>query len=173
MERLNSWIGTVLLERGQDIQRTKGILHRFAFQAVRRSADVLRRPSAISVTSASVCRCLGFLHDPGSSLGWRRPSQTGGLVQTAITTIIIIITVYDYYSDRNDANWLGSGLPSYGGYRSHRVRRHLTSRRHTYDRHPAIHHGQDRFVPGLIAICGPNCADKSTLLKVIVGGITP
>jgi G3E family GTPase len=45
MERFNLWIGTLLLEQGQDLLRTKGILHfrgddlRFAFQAVHMIAD--------------------------------------------------------------------------------------------------------------------------------------
>ena len=45
MERFNEWIGTVLMERGQDLLRTKGILNfqgaddRFAFQAVHMIAD--------------------------------------------------------------------------------------------------------------------------------------
>jgi G3E family GTPase len=45
MQRFNAWIGTVLMERGLDILRTKGILHfqgddqRFAFQAVHMIAD--------------------------------------------------------------------------------------------------------------------------------------
>jgi G3E family GTPase len=45
MERFKQWIGTVLMEKGQDILRTKGILHfndqddRFAFQAVHMIAD--------------------------------------------------------------------------------------------------------------------------------------
>jgi G3E family GTPase len=45
MQRFNQWIGTVLMEKGQDILRTKGILHfkdqdaRFAFQAVHMIAD--------------------------------------------------------------------------------------------------------------------------------------
>jgi G3E family GTPase len=45
MQRFNAWIGTVLVERGRDILRTKGILHlqgddqRFAFQAVHMIAD--------------------------------------------------------------------------------------------------------------------------------------
>jgi G3E family GTPase len=45
MERFNEWIGTVLRERGQDLLRTKGILHfnghdqRFAFQAVHMLAE--------------------------------------------------------------------------------------------------------------------------------------
>ena len=43
--RFQQWIGTVLAERGQDLLRTKGILHfkgdddRFAFQAVHMIAD--------------------------------------------------------------------------------------------------------------------------------------
>jgi G3E family GTPase len=45
VERFNEWIGTVLMERGQDLLRTKGILNfqgaddRFAFQAVHMIAD--------------------------------------------------------------------------------------------------------------------------------------
>jgi G3E family GTPase len=45
MERFNQWVGTELTERGQDLLRTKGILHfqgtdqRFAFQAVHMIAD--------------------------------------------------------------------------------------------------------------------------------------
>jgi G3E family GTPase len=45
MQRFNTWIGTVLSEKGQDLLRTKGILHfqgddrRFAFQAVHMIAD--------------------------------------------------------------------------------------------------------------------------------------
>ena len=45
MQRFNAWIGSVLKERGQDLLRTKGILHfdghdrRFAFQAVHMLAD--------------------------------------------------------------------------------------------------------------------------------------
>ncbi|MBS0559919.1 MAG: GTP-binding protein [Proteobacteria bacterium] len=45
MERFNEWIGNVLMERGQDLLRTKGILNfrgadeRFAFQAVHMIAD--------------------------------------------------------------------------------------------------------------------------------------
>jgi G3E family GTPase len=45
MQRFNQWIGTLLMERGQDLLRTKGILHfagddqRFAFQAVHMIAD--------------------------------------------------------------------------------------------------------------------------------------
>jgi G3E family GTPase len=44
-ERFNRWIGAVLMEKGQDLLRTKGILHfrgneqRFAFQAVHMLAD--------------------------------------------------------------------------------------------------------------------------------------
>ena len=44
-QRFNQWIGTVLGEKGQDLLRTKGILHfqgddrRFAFQAVHMIAD--------------------------------------------------------------------------------------------------------------------------------------
>jgi G3E family GTPase len=44
-ERFNEWIGTVLAEQGQDLLRTKGILHfqgedqRFAFQAVHMIGD--------------------------------------------------------------------------------------------------------------------------------------
>jgi G3E family GTPase len=44
-ERFNQWIGGVLMEQGQDLLRTKGILHflgegqRFAFQAVHMIAD--------------------------------------------------------------------------------------------------------------------------------------
>jgi len=44
-ERFNGWIGAVLMEKGQDLLRTKGILHfrgndqRFAFQAVHMLAD--------------------------------------------------------------------------------------------------------------------------------------
>jgi G3E family GTPase len=45
MPRFNAWIGGILQERGQDLLRTKGILHfngqdqRFAFQAVHMLAD--------------------------------------------------------------------------------------------------------------------------------------
>jgi G3E family GTPase len=45
MQRFNQWIGGVLGEKGQDLLRTKGILHfegddqRFAFQAVHMLAD--------------------------------------------------------------------------------------------------------------------------------------
>jgi len=45
MERFNGWISAVLAEKGQDLLRTKGILHfrgndqRFAFQAVHMLAD--------------------------------------------------------------------------------------------------------------------------------------
>jgi G3E family GTPase len=45
MEQFNEWIGTVLMEQGQDLLRTKGILNfqgaddRFAFQAVHMIAD--------------------------------------------------------------------------------------------------------------------------------------
>ena len=45
MARFNQWIGTLLMQRGQDLLRTKGILHfagddeRFAFQAVHMIAD--------------------------------------------------------------------------------------------------------------------------------------
>lgn len=45
MERFNEWIVSVLMEHGQDLLRTKGILHfggpdeRFAFQAVHMIAD--------------------------------------------------------------------------------------------------------------------------------------
>lgn len=45
MERFNQWFGIVLMEKGQDIPRTKGVLHfkdehdRFAFQAVHMIAD--------------------------------------------------------------------------------------------------------------------------------------
>jgi G3E family GTPase len=45
MERFNHWIGALLMQRGQDLLRTKGILHfagddeRFAFQAVHMIAD--------------------------------------------------------------------------------------------------------------------------------------
>ena len=44
-EKFNAWIGTLLAEKGQDLLRTKGILHypgeerRFAFQAVHMIAD--------------------------------------------------------------------------------------------------------------------------------------
>ena len=44
-ERFNAWIGQLLAEKGQDLLRTKGILHyagedrRFAFQAVHMIAD--------------------------------------------------------------------------------------------------------------------------------------
>jgi G3E family GTPase len=44
-ERFNAWIGVLLAEKGQDLLRTKGILHyqgddrRFAFQAVHMMAD--------------------------------------------------------------------------------------------------------------------------------------
>jgi G3E family GTPase len=45
LERFNAWIGAVLMEKGQDILRTKGILHfqeanhRYAFQAVHMIAE--------------------------------------------------------------------------------------------------------------------------------------
>ena len=45
MKRFNAWVGTVLREQGQDLLRTKGILHfrgddrRFAFHAVHMIAD--------------------------------------------------------------------------------------------------------------------------------------
>lgn len=43
-----------------------------------------------------------------------------------------------------------------------------------YDRHPAVHHLNGRFVAGsLTAICGPNGAGKSTLIKAIVGTLAP
>ncbi|HVP97919.1 MAG TPA: GTP-binding protein, partial [Roseiarcus sp.] len=45
MERFNRWISAILMEKGPDLLRTKGILHfggkdqRFAFQAVHMLAD--------------------------------------------------------------------------------------------------------------------------------------
>ena len=45
MERFSAWIGAVLMEQGQDLLRTQGILHfggkdlRFAYQAVHMIAD--------------------------------------------------------------------------------------------------------------------------------------
>src|SRR6476661_9699294 len=43
-----------------------------------------------------------------------------------------------------------------------------------YRRRPAVHHISGRFEPGsLPAIVGPNGADKSTLLKGIVGALRP
>ena len=43
-----------------------------------------------------------------------------------------------------------------------------------YDRHPAVHHLHGEVPQGaLLAICGPNGGGKSTLLKGIVGALSP
>ena len=43
-----------------------------------------------------------------------------------------------------------------------------------YDRHPAVHHLDGTIAVGdLLAVCGPNGASKSTLLKAISGALKP
>ena len=43
-----------------------------------------------------------------------------------------------------------------------------------YDRRPAVHHLSGEIAPGdLLAVCGPNGGGKSTLLKGLVGLLTP
>ena len=51
---------------------------------------------------------------------------------------------------------------------------HLENLTLGYDRHPAVHHVNGKFMAGtLTAVTGPNGAGKSTLLKAIAGILAP